>query len=114
MTLPEMITDFFSKIQSGILDPLIGGLYYLLPGLLVLALVAAVAMLIFAQRMSTKIGAVVTIMVIAAIMPQIPDVINAFMSWFGGSGNVDLGSATDAAKEGIDSGMADTLGSLKK
>lgn len=112
MTLPEMITDFFQKVQSGIIDPLINGLYFLMPGFLVLALIVAVLTLIFAQRASAKIGAIAMVIVLAAVIPSIPELMNAFMSWFGGSGSVDVSSATDAAQQGLDAGMAETLGEM--
>lgn len=110
MDLPSLIASFFDKIQTGILDPLTSGIYGLLPGLLLLALIASLGVLVFSSRPGAKVGAVVTIVVIAAVIPNIPEVLNAVMSWFGGTEVTS--HAADAAQKGIEQGSAASLGSL--
>lgn len=105
MSLPDMITDFFNRIQSGILDPLTSGLYGIMPGMLVVAVIVSVLVLAFAKQVGAKIGAVATLILCCAMLPNIPEFVNAVMSWFGGMDVTD--HASEVAKQGLQAGLGE-------
>lgn len=110
MSLPDYIYDFFVKINTGILSPLLKGLTYILPMLLILALVAGIIWLLFASRKGPAIFFVLVLLLANAGFGSLPKMVNVFNDWFGVSGTVDVTSATETYNNGFQEGANSVQG----
>lgn len=106
MTLPEHIYDFFVKINTGILQPILSGLAYILPVIMLVALIASVIWLIFASRKGPAIAFTLVLLIGNAYLNTLPTTVTLFNEWFGGNQTVDLSSATEAYNKGAQEGNA--------
>lgn len=106
MTLPEYILNIFNKFNSGILSPLIQGLYMVMPYIAVIGFGASIIWLIFADRKGPAIGSLVLSIVLIAVFVDVPNLINLIINWFSGSGTVDVSSATASAQNGLNQGIS--------
>lgn len=98
MDLPTLITSLFDGIETGVLVPILNGMYSLTPVVIFIAIVIAVISLIFAERTATKIGSIVTVAVIAYLWPHIPELVTALLDYNVASATADAASAAaDAA-----------------
>ena len=104
MTLPDYIYNFFVKLQTGILSPILSGIAYILPFILLIALFCSVIWVIFAQRKMPAIGFMIVLLIANAYFQTLPTVINLFNEWFGGNATVDLSSATESYNTGVQEG----------
>lgn len=104
MTLPEYISNFFSNISSGITNPLIEGIYSIFPALVILGFIFSFIGLFF-QR--TRVPSLVTLLLcvfLCATVPSMGEFVQSIFNWFGAT-NVDMTSASEAARQGTEEGM---------
>lgn len=106
MTLPDYIYDFFVKINTGILSPILSGLAYILPIILLIALMGSVIWIIFATRKAPAVAFTFLLLIGNAYLHTLPTALTLFNDWFNGSSTVDLSSATEAYNEGIQEGYS--------
>lgn len=106
MTLPEYIYDFFVKINTGILSPILSGLAYIFPLIMLIALICSILWLIFASRKGPAIAFTVVLLIGNAYLNTLPTAVTLFNEWFGGNATVDLSSATDAYNQGVQEGYS--------
>lgn len=101
MTLPDFIYDFFLKIQSGILSPLIKGLTYIAPFVCILGLIACVIWVIFAGRKGPAVFSLVIIIFVNIVIGSFPTVMQLVTDWFSVENTVDISSANEALNQGL-------------
>ena len=111
MDLPGQIGQIFSDLTTGVLIPVLKGIYGIAPYLIILAIVAGVAALLFAPRASQKTGGLLLCLVVAFVFWRVPDLLTALMSYTG-TGMAD--SPADVAKEAASEGMNAALGTLEQ
>lgn len=104
MDLPTMITSLFSGLASGVLEPAVQGLYSLAPYFFVIAIIAALAVLLFSGgRPGPAIATLVIVLVIGYFLPHVPDLIQSLMSYNGVSADAGgMDGAVDAARSGLE------------
>lgn len=108
MTLPEYITNFFSKMTLGFLDPIISGLYSIFPAFIILGIIFGVVGLFFRGTRGAAAVSLVICLILCGVFPSMGEFLSSIFSWFGSS--IDMSSATSAAEEGLSSGMSNIQG----
>lgn len=112
MDLPTMITSTFDKVTTGILSPLVSGFGHVIPFLIILAIIVSFCLLLFSNRKGPAGVTLFICLVILVIYGNIDGWFSAFFSWFGAD-NVAQSDAFKDMANGIDTGAADSLGTLK-
>ena len=116
MDLPTYILALFEGVKSGVIDPVIAGLYYISPGVFYIALIAAVVALVFAQR---KAQWVVTFLIIAAaayLLPHAPGLLDAVMNAELPEPSIEIsdGSSFEVADDALEAGANAALDTLSE
>lgn len=104
MTLPEFITDFFTKIETGILSPVLSGITYIAPLLLTIMLIGSFIWIFFASRKGPAVGTFIGLLAVYIYFGMLPDLVSLLVSWFAPNSTVDLSSATNAYNDGLQNG----------
>lgn len=110
MQLPDYIYNFFVKINTGILSPVLSGISYLLPMIMLLALVCSIIWVIFSNRKSVAIGFMLVLLVANFALNTLPQAIQLISDWFGSNSTVDLSSAQDSFNKGLQDGNSAVQG----
>lgn len=109
MDLPSQITALFDNVKTGVLVPVLQGLYDLGPYLLVIAIVAATFAFFFSRNVGVKAAAVLIPLLMWFVWPHIPDLLAGLTSYNGAPTDA---TAISALKDAAAAGVNDALGAL--
>lgn len=92
MDLPSMITNFFERLLTGVLEPLRAGLQYILPTIEIIAVICLLVALFCVKNKGAIVVSLIIVIGVSIFLGDVQTFVATITDWFTG----DSVSAPDA------------------